>query len=48
VLLNHRIEQSLIRVNGTGVPGDITFRPYHDRPLRLNSYPLAAACFRER
>ena len=42
VLLNHRIEPQLFRVNGTAVPSDITLRPYRDRPPRLNLYPLAA------
>ena len=30
VLLNHRIEPSLFRRNGTAVPDGITLRPYHD------------------
>jgi hypothetical protein len=37
-----------LRVNGTEVPGYITLRPYHDSPLRLNLYPLAAGWLRER
>jgi hypothetical protein len=47
VLLNHRIEPQLFRVNGT-VPNDITLRPYRYSPPRLNLYPLAAGHFRER
>ena len=35
-------------VNGTEVPYDITLGLYHDRPLCLNVYPLAAGQFRER
>jgi hypothetical protein len=42
VLLNHRIEPKLFRVNGTEVPNDITLRPYRHSLLRLNLYPLAA------
>jgi hypothetical protein len=48
VLLNHRIEPQLFRVNGTAVPENITLRPYRDGPRRLNLYPLAAGRFRER
>jgi hypothetical protein len=33
---------ALYGVNGTEVPDDITSRPYHDSPPRLNLYPLAA------
>jgi hypothetical protein len=28
------------------VPDDITFRPYHDSPLRLTLYPLVQGNFR--
>jgi hypothetical protein len=48
VLLNYRVAPSPLRVNGTGVPDHVTLRPYHHSPLRLNVYPLAAGCFRER
>ena len=48
VLLNHRIEPQLFRVNGTEVPDDITLRPYRYNPPLLNLYPLAAGHFRER
>ena len=32
VLLKYRIEPSLLRVNGTAVPSDITLRPYRYSP----------------
>jgi hypothetical protein len=48
VLLNNRVAPSPLRVNGTGVLDNDTLRPYHHSPLRLNVYPLAAGCFRER
>src|SRR3984957_4731315 len=35
VLLTHRIEQSLLGVNGTGVPDHVTLRPYHGSALRV-------------
>jgi hypothetical protein len=48
VLLKHRIEPSLLRVNGTEVPDDITLRPCWNSPPCLNLYRLVAGHLRER
>jgi len=48
VLLNYRLEPSPFQGNGTAVQDGITLRPYHEGPLRLNLYPLAAGHFGER
>ena len=48
VLLNHRIERHLFRVNGTEVPDDITLGPYDDccNPgvCTQNLWPRGGAC----